>query len=91
MMLDALSHATLADIKQEGCCGRAYDGRLFCGKTGGTFRPLYRGRFPGSLATRCVGHSSSACKGLGRGRQTMLNGYPKDLSVKLLSYKKMFN
>ena len=40
---------------------------LLCGTTEGKFRPLYRGRFLGSLATRYVGHSSSACKSLGNG------------------------
>ena len=52
----------------------------------GRFRPLCRGRFLGSLATRYVGHSSSACKSLGHGGgQTMLKGYPKGLSAKCLS------
>ena len=52
----------------------------------GRFRPLYRGRFLGSLATRYVGHSSNACKRLGLGGgQTLLNGYPKGLSAKGLS------
>ena len=52
----------------------------------GRFRPLYRGRFLGSLAPRYVGHSSNACKSLGiGGGQTLLNGYPKGLSAKRLS------
>ena len=52
----------------------------------GRFRPLYRGRSLGSLATRYVGHSNSACKSLGHGGgQTLLNGYPKGLSAKCLS------
>ena len=65
---------------------------LFCGTIGGRLRPLYRGRFLGSLATRYVGHSSSACKGLGKwGRQTNVERIPKDLSAKGLSYKGTFN
>ena len=40
---------------------------LFCGTTVGRFRPLYRGRFLGSLATCYVVHSCSVCKGLGKG------------------------
>ena len=48
----------------------------------GRFRPLYRGRFLGSLAKRYVGHSSNACKSLGLGGgQTSCYGYPKDILV----------
>ena len=36
MTLDATSHATLADVKREGCVAvRAYDSLILCGTTGG--------------------------------------------------------
>ena len=35
------------------------------------FRPLYRRRFLGSLATRYVGHSSRACKAGGSGQENI--------------------
>ena len=42
----------------------------------GGFRPLYRGRFLGSLVTRYVGHSSKACQS-GRARQAKVDGHPE--------------
>ena len=61
MTFDALSHVTLVDVKRGGCCGSAYDGHLLYDTIGWRgFRPLYRGRFLGSLATRYVGHSCRA-------------------------------
>ena len=45
------------------CCGIAYKGcRLFGTTSGGGFRPLYRGRFLGGLATPYVVHSSKVCE-----------------------------
>ena len=49
-------------------CGRADDSCFFLSYDRGEVLPmLYRGRFLGSLAKRYVGHSSSACKSLGKG------------------------
>ena len=52
----------------------------------GGFRPLYRACFLGSLATRYVGHSSRACRKWA-GTPDDVDGYPKDLLVKLMSSK----
>ena len=82
----------LAPSSREKCCGSAYDNCCLFGTTGGVgFRPLYRRRFLGSLATRYVGHSSRARQsGRARIRRT-LSWYPKGLSLKLLSCKGTLN
>ena len=59
-----------------GGCGIACDGLVSLVQGGGGFRPLYRGCFLGSLVTHNVGHSS-ACKDLGRGRQTNAERIPQ--------------
>ena len=47
----------------------------------GGFRPLYRGRFLRSLATRYVGHSSKAYQKWAGTAQPMLTDTPKYLLV----------
>ena len=64
-----------------GCCGIAYD--IFVSlvrQGGGGFRPLYRGRFLGSLATRYVGHSRRVYQKWA-GAADVVDGTSKDLLV----------
>ena len=76
MTLDALSLATLTDVKRGGCCGRAFDSFISPVQVGKA-RSLYVGVPGESDHTLCW---SLSCQGGGPG-QTVVMVTPKDLLV----------